>query len=76
MIRIEIAITAPDEETVRRAMDEIIERAIDIERDANRIERDIGGTKGAKLAARARRVVPVLDAIADALDSAQPRKVI
>ena len=76
MVRIEIAVTAPDVETLRRAMDEIIERAIDIEREAGRIERDIGGTKGSKLAARERRVVPVLDCIADAIDTAQPRKVI
>lgn len=81
MIAIEIRITAANEETLRRAMDEVFERAMAVDGEAQMHERNAAAEskhervakKHEQLAQRRRAVAKVLDQIADAIDHAQVR---
>lgn len=84
MIGITIYLTAPDEETLRRAMDEISDRACSVDAEAKTHEQaaklesahERVADKHEKLAKRRRAVAKVLDDIADKIDHAKPTKVI
>lgn len=76
MISLEIRVVAPDEERLRLVIDEIYEASIRLEREASAIEREVGGTKGSKLAGRKRAIAMALDDLADTLDQAKPRRVL
>lgn len=78
MIRIEIAITAPDVETLRRAMDEIHDAYTRVETEGRDLKRVAiaSDTKLSKLGDRKLAVAKILDDVADAIDTATPRKVI
>lgn len=80
MVRIKIEISAPSEELLRRAMDEIVDAEVRCEREAQAYEVTGGGEmtarRGRELAKRKRDVARVLHDIGDAIDHAEPRKVV
>ena len=84
MIEVTIRITAPNEETLRRAMDEIADVALKNDKAADEYVREASkptvpepvAAKYEQLCKRRREIGKVLDAVADAIDHAEPRKVI
>ena len=84
MIEVTIRITAPNEETLRRAMDEIADVALKNDKAADEYVREASkpsvpervAAKYEQLCKRRREIAKVLDAVADAIDHAEPRKVI
>lgn len=83
MIEVSIRITAPNEETLRRAMDEVLQRGMEVDAEAGQHEKMANCSQHERVAKkyellgrRGRDVAKVLDAIADAIDHAQPRKVL
>jgi len=81
MIEVTLRIVAANEEALRRAMDEVFERAMAVDGEAQMHERNAAAEskhervakKHEQLAQRRRAVAKVLDAIADAIDHAEPR---
>jgi hypothetical protein len=74
MVEITIRITAPTEEVLRRAMDEIQDACVREEAEAKSLM-GIGGERCVKLGERHAAVARVLNDIADAIDTAPVRKV-
>jgi hypothetical protein len=74
MVEVTIRITAPNEEILRRAMDEIQDACVREEGEAKSLK-NIGGERCVKLGERHDAVAKVLNDIADAIDTATVRKV-
>lgn len=75
MVEITIRITAPNEEILRRAMDEIQDACVREEGESKSLLK-IGGERCVKLGERHAAVAVVLNDIADAIDTAKPKKVL